>query len=100
MILDGKGNLVGTGNQTKCNLFYLDLTESLFFLAQVEESWIWHKIMCHANFDNLVTISKNKRVRGIPNLKRPEMAICKQCQIGNMGKTSFIRITILKKSWN
>ena len=27
-LLDGKGNLVGTGNQTKGNLFYLDLTKS------------------------------------------------------------------------
>ena len=27
-LLDGKGNLVGTGRQRKGNLFYLDLTES------------------------------------------------------------------------
>ena len=27
-LLDGKGNLVGTGNQTKGNLLYLDLTKS------------------------------------------------------------------------
>ena len=74
-LLDGKGNLVGTGNQTKGNLLYLDLTDSSCFLAHVEESWLWHKRMCHVNFDNLVTISKNRRVRSIPNLKKPEMAI-------------------------
>ena len=42
-LLDGKGNLVGFDNQTKGNLFYLDLSESSCFIAQVEESWLWNK---------------------------------------------------------
>ena len=46
--------------------------------------------MWHFNFDKMVTIRKNKRVRDIPNLSKPEMAICKQCQIGKMSKRSFI----------
>ena len=37
-LLDGKGNLVGFDKQTKGNLFYLDLSESSCFIAQVEES--------------------------------------------------------------
>ena len=37
-LLDGKGNLAGSSNQTKGNLFYLDLSESSCFIAQVEES--------------------------------------------------------------
>ena len=40
-LLDGKGNLVGSGKQTKGNLFYLHLGECAFFIAQVEESWLW-----------------------------------------------------------
>ena len=35
-LLDGKGNLVGSSKQTKGNLFYLDLSESSCFIAQVE----------------------------------------------------------------
>ena len=88
-LLYGKGNLVGSGKQTKGNLFYLDLSESSCFIAQVEESWLWHKRLCHVNFDNLVKITKNKRVRGIPSLRKPDMGLCKNCQIGKMGKTSF-----------
>ena len=42
-LLDEKGNLVGSGKQTKCNLFYLDLSDCLCFIAQIEESWLWHK---------------------------------------------------------
>ena len=37
-LLDGKGTLVGSSNQTKGYLFYLDLSESSSFIAQVEES--------------------------------------------------------------
>ena len=36
-LLDSKGNLVGSDRQTKDNLFYLDLSESSCFIAQVEE---------------------------------------------------------------
>ena len=87
--LHGKENLVGIGNQTKCNIFYLDLTESSCFLAQVEESWLWNKRLCHVNFDNLINIRKNRRMRDIPSLKKPNMGVYKNCQIGKMGKTSF-----------
>ena len=37
-LLDGKRNLIGTGKQTKGNLFYLDLNGSSRFISQVEES--------------------------------------------------------------
>ena len=59
------------------------------FFAQVEESLLWHKRLCHLNFDNLIKIRKEKRVRGIPSLRKPDMGLCKNCQIGKMGKTSF-----------
>ena len=37
----------------------------------------------------MVKISKFRKVRGIPNLKKPDIGLCKNCQIGKMGKTSF-----------
>ena len=37
----------------------------------------------------MVKIRKTKRVRGIPGLKKPDVGLCKNCQIGKMGKTSF-----------
>ena len=42
-LLDGKGNPIGSANQTKGNLFYLNLSESSCFIAQVEESCLWYK---------------------------------------------------------
>ena len=41
------------------------------------------------NFDNMVKIRKFRKVRGIPSLKKPDVGLCKNCQIGKMGKTSF-----------
>ena len=37
----------------------------------------------------MVKISKFRKVRGIPNLKKPDVGLCKNCQIGKMRKTSF-----------
>ena len=35
-LLDSKGKLIGSGKQTKGNLFYLELVECSCFIAQVE----------------------------------------------------------------
>ena len=88
-LLDGKGKMIGSGKQTKGNLFYLDLGECSCFISQVEESQLWHRRLCHVNFDNMVKIRKFGKVRGIPNLKKLNVGLCKNCQIGKMGKTSF-----------
>ena len=41
------------------------------------------------NFDNLVSMSNIRRVRGLPKLKKPDNIICKQCQLSKMKKSSF-----------
>ena len=41
------------------------------------------------NFDNLINISKMKKVRGFPKLNNPDNAMYKQCQLGKMTKSSF-----------
>ena len=43
------------------------------------------------NFDNLVKIRRKKKVRGIPSLRKLDVGLCKNYQIGKMGKTSFKR---------
>lgn len=43
----------------------------------------------YVNFDNLIKISKKKGVRCIPSLRKPDMGLWKNSQIGKMGKTSF-----------
>ena len=74
-LLDDKGNLIGLGKKTKGNLFYHELGECSCFINQVEESWLWHRRLCHVNFDNMVKIRKLKRVRGIPSLKKLDVGL-------------------------
>ena len=39
----------------------------------------------------MVKISKFRKLRGIPSLKKLDVGLSKNCQIGKMGKTSFKR---------
>ena len=78
-LLDDKGKLIGSRKQTKGNIFYLDLGDFSCFIAQVEESWLWHRRLCHVNFDNMVKIRKFGKVRGIPSLKKPDVGLFKNC---------------------
>ena len=55
--------------------------------------YLWHKRLCHVNFDNLISIRKMKKVRGLRKLKKPDNTMCKQCQLGKMTKSSFKRKT-------
>ena len=58
------------------------------FVVRFDDVWLWHK-RCHVNFDNLISINKMKKVKGIPKLKKPNNIMCKQCQLGKMTKSSF-----------
>ena len=35
--------LIGSGEQTRGNLFYLDLSEEICMIAQLDDIWLWHK---------------------------------------------------------
>ena len=76
-LLDDKGKLIGLGKKSKGNLFYLDLGDLSCLIAQVEESWLWNRRLCHVNFDNMVKIRKFRKVKGIPYLKKLNVNLCK-----------------------
>ena len=78
-IYDTNGKLIGSGDQTRGNLFYLDMNDGTFLVVEFDDVWLWNKRLCHVNFDNLVSISNMKRVRGFPKLKKPNNMICKEC---------------------
>ena len=58
-------NLIEKGDQTRSNLFYLNMEDASFLIVQTDDVWLWHKRLCHLNFDNLISISKMKKVRGL-----------------------------------
>ena len=76
-IYDRNGKLIGKGDQTRINLFYLDIDDSTCLIVKSNDVWLWHKRLCHVNFDNLVNISNMRKVRGFPKLKNPDNVMCK-----------------------
>ena len=88
-IYDVDGKLIGKGDQTRGNLFYLDMNDTTCLVVEFYDFWLRHKRLCHVNFENLVSISNMKRVGGFSKLKKPNNMICKQCQLGKMKKSSF-----------
>lgn len=78
-IYDNKGELIVTKKKTKGNLFHLNPRVSNYLIAKIDDSWLTHRRFCHINFDNIVKVSKSKRVRGLPQLDKPVNALCKEC---------------------
>ena len=76
-IYDTNGNLIGKGDQTRSNLFYLDVEDFACLVVRFDDVSLWHKRSCHANFDNLISINKMKKVRGLPKLKKLDNTMCK-----------------------
>lgn len=86
---DADGKLIGSGDQTRGNLFFLVMNEENFLIVQFDDVWLWHKRLCHVNLESMISISKMKRVNGFPKLKKPDNVIYKQCQLGKMIESSF-----------
>ena len=42
-IYDTNGNLIGKGDQTRSNLFYLDIEDVTCIIAKFDDVWLWHK---------------------------------------------------------
>ena len=78
-IYDTNEKLIGKGDQTRINLFYLNIEDTTCLVVKFDDVWLWHKSSCHVNFDNLVSINNMKKVIGLPKLKKPNNVICKRC---------------------
>lgn len=69
-IYDNDGNFIGTREQTRGNLLYLDPTINTCLFYRIEDVFLWHKRLCHINFKNIVKVSRRKRVRVLPSLHK------------------------------
>ena len=57
-IYDTNGNLIGKGDQTRSNLFYLDMEDDACLVVRFDDVWLWHKRLCHVNFNNLIASAR------------------------------------------
>lgn len=88
-ILGNNRELIAIGKQTRDNLFHLNTNVNDCLVVKIEDNWLSHKRFCHANFDNLIKVSKSSIVRGLPHLVKLDNVLCKDCQMGNMASVSF-----------
>jgi hypothetical protein len=87
---EGSGKLVGTAARTSNNIYVLsEIGNEKCCLGKEDESWLWHKRMCHMHFDNLVKFSKREAVREMPQIMKPTNTLCKHCQQGMKTNTKF-----------
>ena len=82
------GRIVGTAVRNSNNVYILE-NENQCHLSMVDESWLWHKMMGHLNFDNLVKVSKKEAMRDLPKIVKPLNSVCRHCQHWNQTKASF-----------
>ena len=78
MIKDKYGKVIGIGTRSRGNVFQLNPTEMTCLVAKVDDSWLWHKIFSHINFDNIVKTSSMFAVRDLPKIEKPTNTIYKE----------------------
>jgi hypothetical protein len=82
--------MVAKAIQTPNNVYILnEFNGSKCFMGKIDEIWLWHKIMGHMNFDNLVKIDIKKEVTDMPKITKPSSIVSRQCQHGKKSRVSF-----------
>ena len=73
------GKVIGTGTGSKGNVFQLNPTKMTFLVAKVDKNWLWHRIFCYINIDNIVKVSSTFAVTDFPKIIKPANVVCKEC---------------------
>jgi hypothetical protein len=78
---EGSRKLVNTAARTSNNIYVLsEIGNENCCLGKEDESWLWHRRMCHMHFDNLIKFNKREEVREMPRIMKPTNTLCKHCQ--------------------
>ena len=87
---EGSGKSSATNARTSRNIYVLsEIGNEKCFLGNEDEIWIWHRIVGHIHFDNLVKVRKSEAVREISQIMKPTNTLCKHCQQGKKTNTRF-----------
>ncbi|PKU64119.1 hypothetical protein MA16_Dca008025 [Dendrobium catenatum] len=77
-VLEGKR----MNNVYMLELDCIDSSNSFCLKIIVDESWLWHRRLCHASMKTLRNITKKNLVRGVPKLDFTKDHLCDACQLG------------------
>ena len=59
------------------------------FIASINDSFLWHKILIHITMNVLSKLIKNELVKGLFHIAFKNERLCDACQMGKQVKTSF-----------
>ena len=76
-------------NIYKINLDRVDTKTEICLKTTLDESWLWHRRLCHASMHTLRKITRGRLVRGVPSLDFSEDHLCDACQQGKLTRVSF-----------
>jgi hypothetical protein len=64
---EGSEKLVAIAARTSSNVYVLsEIGNEKCCIGKEDESWLWHRIMGHIHFDNLVKVNKREAIREMP----------------------------------
>jgi hypothetical protein len=69
-ILSGSINVFASCTKTKANIFHLNSSG---------EIWLWHRMMSHVNFHNIINISSTQEMRDLYKLMKSINTMCEEC---------------------
>jgi hypothetical protein len=80
---EGSRKLVATTVRTPNNRYILnEIGKERCCLGRENESWIWHKIIGHMNFDNLFKVNRKEAIREMHEISKSTTTMCKHCLHG------------------
>jgi hypothetical protein len=81
--------VVAKGISTYNNVYVLQEDREECHLRKHDETWLWHRILGHINFDHLIKLKNIEAVKDLPRKSKPQDSVCKPCQVGKLTKTQF-----------
>ena len=83
MIINEVGIQVLEGYRTIANCYGVVPTSNISCRSARVDMWkLWHQKFGHANFKQVVKVSKLEAVVGLPKFGKVEKTICGACQMG------------------
>jgi hypothetical protein len=83
------GQLIAKGIRTENNVYVLKEEKEECRLSKYDESWLWHRILGHLNFDHIIKLKTSGIVKDLSKISKPYDSVCKLFQIGNLTRTQF-----------
>ena len=99
IIINEEGIQVLEGNRTTDNCYGVVPTAPVSCRsARVDMLELWHHRFGHANFKQVVKVSKLEAIEGLPKFGKVKKTICGACQMGMQTKASYHKVNVIATS--